>query len=645
MTDRLLVGFDTETFLISETEPFPEVVCLSYDLGDGAPGLVGQADDPSTTRPQSEVGETLGDHWRALIRDPGVELVGHNGAGYDLPVLTRAFPDTLPDVFRALDEGRIKDTLLTEQLKGIDDGTFRARRNMKGGYSLERLSGDRLGRRLDKSEDGWRLRYGELANTPTQLWPERASAYAKMDAVSTREVYLSQCSSGYQPPDQILQVRSMFAHALMRRHGIVCDSTEVDKLERSLHFRRAEAAEVLNAAGLLKTVGKKNPKTSRNMKAIKELVRKACEQLEIEPELTDGGDVSTSKEALEPLFGVEPALDTLIDYVADGKVQETFLPVVRGGCTHPIHARFNTLVESGRPSCSDPNLYNLPRAPGARECIVARPGYAIVSVDFSVAELRALAQICYSWFGFSQLREAFCAGRDPHTEFAAGLNGWSYAEASALLEAKDPIVKDARQFAKIPNFGFGGGMGARRFQAHAKAARPKSYVLDLEECKRIRGAWLAQWYEMPKYFDVIASITGDFGPKKVTQYGSGRSRHVGDEYSACANTFFQGLIADMAKDAHYRVTRACYVEPRSDLYGARPISFPYDEIVLEAPIDRVHEVAEECSRIMLETQSQWMPDVPPACDAKASLCWAKGAERVAGPDGRLKVWEKVVKVA
>jgi hypothetical protein len=612
------IGFDTETRLITSSEPWPEVVCLTY-AADGLKELIARAD-----------GQSLAETWEALISDPDLELVAHQ-SDYDLGVLSELRPSTIPQIFDAIDQGRIKDTKIREQLRAIEDGSFSRRRNLRnpGGFSLERMAQDYLGLPLDKGEDGWRLRYAELIGTRSEEWPERARDYAITDAVSTREIYRRQLASGYQPPDEGLQVAAQWALGLAKRRGVVTDGPTVDALElRLLEAQDARLAK-LQEAGVVRADG------SRDMAALRARIKAACEALGVDPVLTDGGKIATSEDALEPLFGVDPILDTNIDFAADTKTLGTFVPVMRRGVDATIHPGWNVLVESGRTSCSGEsgNLQNIPRAAGARECLRARKGYALVAVDYAVAELRALAQICYSWFGRSALREAFVNGRDPHWELGAALLGLDYDGIQALKKTDPARAKSARQLAKIPNFGFPGGLGPKSLISFAKGY---GVQLTLQRALELKAAWHSQWPEMRDYFNTIGLITADDGPRKIEQWGSRRVRG-NVSYCEAANGYFQGLIADVAKRALYLVSRECYAR-RGPLEGSHPVLFIHDEVILEVPVGQIHEAAQRVEEIMKEVEAEWLPDLPPEAEAKASLVWSKDAERVVDAEGRLQIW-------
>ena len=63
----------------------------------------------------------------------------------------------------------------------------------------------------------------------------------------------------------------------------------------------------------------------------------------------------------------------------------------RDGC---IHANFvQTGAETGRPSCTKPNLLNLPKDKRYRRCYVAPPGFKVITTDMAGAELRILAEL------------------------------------------------------------------------------------------------------------------------------------------------------------------------------------------------------------------------------------------------------------
>ena len=77
--------------------------------------------------------------------------------------------------------------------------------------------------------------------------------------------------------------------------------------------------------------------------------------------------------------------------------------------TGRIHASYRLIgAASGRMSCSDPNLQNIPRDAAYRRCIRPGPGRVFIKADYSQIELRIAAQIS----GDTAMQEAFRAGDD-----------------------------------------------------------------------------------------------------------------------------------------------------------------------------------------------------------------------------------------
>ncbi len=109
-------------------------------------------------------------------------------------------------------------------------------------------------------------------------------------------------------------------------------------------------------------------------------------------------------------------------------------------------------------------------------------------------------------------------------------------------------------------------------------------------------------------------------------------------YSALCNRRFQALGADAAKEALWRVTRACYVEPGSPLYGCRVVAFVHDEIIAEAPCERAAAAAVELGRLMREGADVYLGKVPTKVLPQIMGVWSKAAEPVYAEDGTLLPW-------
>jgi DNA polymerase I-like protein with 3'-5' exonuclease and polymerase domains len=170
-------------------------------------------------------------------------------------------------------------------------------------------------------------------------------------------------------------------------------------------------------------------------------------------------------------------------------------------------------------------------------------------------------------------------------------------------------------------------MAAESFREYAEGY---GISLTVEQAEEIHETWFNAWPEMEAYFGIIKNLTALDGP--IRQVRSGRVRG-GASFCAAANGFFQGLAADGAKEAVWRVAWECYVDEASPLFGCRPVFFIHDEIGMEVPYrafgpERAGRAAERLSAVMREAMEKFIPDVPIGCKPIMVRRWFKGAEQV-----------------
>ena len=627
MTSDLEYSVDTETELIRPGCLAPRLVCLSYALDDVA-GVVHHTD-------ASEL-------FRGLV-DLGGTLVGHNVA-YDLAVLGAHDVALVDLIFGLFRDDRVRDTGVRETLFHIRRGTLD---ESKGKLGLGALASKYLDRQLDKSEGSERYTYGALIDVPVEDWTPEARQYAIDDARATLDVWRAQTAEGLGSPDESLQNRAAFALHLASVWGVRTDARAIDKLETDLLESLIPLHDLLVAAGFV------SPKGKRNVKILRAHVdqifpRYHAPRTDPSTRFPDG-QVKVDAETLESID--DPTMTAYVEHSATSKLLDTYVPVLRRGEDVPLCARFHVLVASGRTSCSggelkDPttgkktkvgaNLQNPPRKGGVRPCFVPRRGWVYVTCDYGAAELVSLAQVTYSLIGHSDMMDAIIAGRDLHLDLGAQLLGIDYATALARHDAGDKAVGDARQFAKIANFGFPGGLGVQAFLSFAKGY---GYRATEQEAQEIRDAWFDRWSEMRPYFALISEITDPVtGSGKIEQYRSGRVRGR-LRFTQAANGYFQGLTADYAKDALWQVTLRCYAEPSSALYGCRVVNFVHDEIIIEAPEDVASAAGDELAEVMVDAAQAWLPNVPITASPAIMRRWYKGAKTVRDAQGVLQPWE------
>lgn len=681
---KTYIGFDTETHLITNAEPIPDMVCITFSDGTIYGG---------TLDSKIEGVKKLLEY----LNDPDVCVVGHN-VFYDIAVIMRFIKDNYNTDYRALEEqiwdlfksGKIKDTGVTAKLVAIRYDWLRYDPVMKGPaeFSLAALCYRHFNIKLEGKEgDTWRFKYKELDNIPLELWPKEAVDYAVGDAIHPPKLYIFMSNKYGVSPDETFQTESAWvlhkmgvwgiypdaqiAHELEAKILPVIESTQEDLIELGF-YRKPEFTvdRALLKKLVVECLGDKAPKTasgdisladgvlrkckhhlikayldnkddketlyliglatkeqpSKNMEAIRDAVRDHFD----DPPLTDKGQISTDRATIEQV----PILLQLANIGEYEKIRTTYLPMFKTGEVQ--HAHWNVLVASGRVSVSKPNLNNMPRGHGVRECFKARPGYVLISADYSQAELCSLAQLCLDKFGYSRMAEAINKGQDLHLLLVSQIKQIPYDTVLTLYKAGDKEIKDLRQMAKAANFGFPGGLGPDKFVMYAW----QSYKVKItrEQAVDLKATWLAAYPEVGEYFKWVSKRLKNGKAFDFIQHRSGRIRGRVGFCDGC-NTGFQGLTADGAKYAKNTISHAMYCEEDSPLYGSHIVAFIYDELLIEAPIGKAHEAAMELQRLMISGMQVFTPEVVTRVEVDMMYHWSKGSKAVY-ENGRLVPFDK-----
>jgi hypothetical protein len=638
-----LLSFDTETYLITDTDSAPKPVCCTWYDGT----------DRNITHP-SEMRTAM------IFADPNILYVGQSIA-YDLVLMMRWHPHLIPDIIRALDEGRVFDTQMRERmvhlatLGGKGYPMFPSLADLTMKYLKIDISGDK------KGDDIWRLKYGTLDGVPFNQWPSEALRYAMDDAVHTYNVFQAQGGlSNIQPTEQmqvqaavVLQATGVWGFTVnpeirnrigagleakakklheeidtfgwtgtgsqARMQALVCQAWQTKHL-RILKDRAAITGVMIQDAEFVAGLGSKSAPealkdavTSGNPPAglyVAQGVDWAAwckESIKVLPEvpMTKKG-YSTAGETLESLMDIVPQFSTYMDLKHVEKMLENYIFPYKYPTAHP---RFVPLVSTGRTGCrgggSSSNMQNIPRKDkdrpeeAFRTMFKARAGRVLGTTDYSQLELCTLAATIRTFYPEypCALGDAIDAGKDVHCVTGALFAGLSYEQMIAGKKAKDPKTILIRQASKAINFGKGGGLGVPAMVAYAK--NNYGVIMSIDEMRKLDNAWKRAWPEIPnKYLkenqNAIAQSTTD----SVTAYTiTGRAK-ADCIYTEGSNYPFQGLAADGAKAALWRlwseeilgwywsrhagIGYGCQFRD-SPLRESRIVNFVHDEIVGEHP--------------------------------------------------------------
>jgi DNA polymerase-1 len=259
-----------------------------------------------------------------------------------------------------------------------------------------------------------------------------------------------------------------------------------------------------------------------------------------------------------------------------------------------VYARWRQIgADSGRMSCSDPNLQQLPRDERYRRCFVAPPGRVLIKADYSQIELRLAAKIA----GETTMIEAYRRGDDLHTLTAQKILG------------KADVSKADRQLAKSLNFGLLYGMGAANLRTYCRS----TYGVQLTDgqAKEYRSAFFKSYPGLSKWHRK-AGGNRDI----VTRTICGRHRVKVGRFTEKLNTPVQGSGADGLKAA-----LALLWERRAEHPTAIPVLAVHDEIVVEADELDADAVCIWLKAAMIDGMAAFAHPVPVEVEATIARTW------------------------
>ncbi|MCL1982836.1 MAG: DNA polymerase I [Clostridiales bacterium] len=290
---------------------------------------------------------------------------------------------------------------------------------------------------------------------------------------------------------------------------------------------------------------------------------------------------STNVEVLEKLAGKHPIIELILEYRLLAKLKGTYidglLPLIHKD--GKIHAHFRqTVTATGRISCTEPNLQNIPtrREEGRkiRKAFVAGEGRCLVGADYSQIELRVLAHMS----GDPELVQAFNDGVDIHRLTASRVLGIPEGEVTAAQ----------RSDAKAVNFGVIYGMSGFGLSSELHITRKEAEMYIDEYFKK---------YTLVKQFmdeQVLAAkqdghVKTIMGRKRAILEISAANytvRQLGERLAM--NSPIQGSAADIIKIAMINVHKAL-----ADAgLKSKLILQVHDELIIEAAEEETETVKE-----------------------------------------------------
>jgi DNA polymerase-1 len=304
---------------------------------------------------------------------------------------------------------------------------------------------------------------------------------------------------------------------------------------------------------------------------------------------TPGGEQNTAQDVLEELAVKHRFPALLLQHRQLSKLKSTYLDALPE-LVHPddgrIHASFNqSVAATGRLSSSDPNLQNIPvRTQDGRQIrqafIAGRPGWQLLTADYSQIELRILAH--YS--DDPALGRAFAGDLDIHK-----------AVAARIFHVDEAAVDDAmRRVAKTVNFGVVYGLSAYGLASRLGISQGEAAAFIEAYFQEYAGVdrFITKVLESAQANGRVETILGRRRPINGIKSTTGRSRNLAER--TAINTVIQGSAADLIKRAMILLDHSL----RALKFQARMLLQIHDELVFEAPPAELPRLAELVGRIM-----------------------------------------------
>lgn len=296
-------------------------------------------------------------------------------------------------------------------------------------------------------------------------------------------------------------------------------------------------------------------------------------------EKTAKGVPSVSSDVLANYIG-NPVVDDLLEYRRLTKLETFIKSWEKIQVDDRIYPSFNITARTGRTTCSNPNLQQIPQDKNVRNLIEARPGWKILECDFSQVELRVASMFS----GDANMQHAYNSGSDLHSKTTELLFG----DTSNLSKQEQ---KRKRTEAKSMNFGFLYGMSAKTFVDYAKG-----YGLNIteEQSEGFRNNFfeayprLLPWHEECKeYARKNGHTWSPIGRKRfLPDINSSNWSDRGQAERQSVNSGVQGFASDMCISALSDIVFSDII----DHERCKVLGSVHDAILFEIRDDYVEEV-------------------------------------------------------
>jgi DNA polymerase-1 len=296
---------------------------------------------------------------------------------------------------------------------------------------------------------------------------------------------------------------------------------------------------------------------------------------------------STASNELDKLRSLHPIIELITQYREVTKLMSTYVETLPKQVDEEgrLHTTFNmTIAQTGRLSSIDPNLQNIPvrteLGNRIRTAFTTRPGYTLVSADYSQFELRLAAVLAND----QELIDMFNRDVDVHTATAA----------QVYNREPEDVTKQMRRDAKVINFGVLYGMSPHGLSAATGMTfvAAKQFIDKYFELRKPILEYMNNLKQIARTEGYVETLFGRRRPMPDIHSSNFIVRQAAER--AAINMPVQGTEADLMKLAMIKV-QDYLDENRKDTHMLLQI---HDSILIETPDDQAEGLAKDIKAIM-----------------------------------------------
>lgn len=347
-----------------------------------------------------------------------------------------------------------------------------------------------------------------------------------------------------------------------------------------------------------------------NINSPKQLAEVLFDKLSIPYPKTLGknGNYSTAADILEKLkFDYEIVSDVL-EYRKLSKLNGTYVEGLFAliGSDRKIHPHFQqTVAATGRLSCTEPNLQNIPVRDDygrliRKAFVVSKPNNIFVGSDYSQIELRILASLSNDEFMINDFKN----NKDIHKSTASRV----------FNIPEDEVTQLDRSKAKAVNFGVVYGMSGFGLSENLKISRSESqqYISDYFEKHKAVKNYLDSLVEQGKSEQFVRTYFGRI--RQIPEFTSRKHMEIEFAKRIAMNSPIQGTAADIIKFAMNSVRK----ELRNKNLQSKLVLQIHDELIIEGPKDEENQIKEILNTCMKNAADLAVELV---CDIHSGTTW------------------------